>query len=145
MGSAITVESDRRIRVHRRLSETYTPKAANEEPLWIEPGPVAGSYLLGGRLDYASADHLAKLVPPPGAIDVMLDMSAISFVDSSGIEAIIELASRIDRVVVVTRPSGPARAALAAAELEELRGIVVREEEPPADDRTIGPPESVDR
>ncbi|HEX3300684.1 MAG TPA: STAS domain-containing protein [Actinomycetota bacterium] len=127
MTSPLSAESDRRIGLHRRLSATPARNATNEEPFWIEPGPIAGNYLLGGRLDKASADHLDKLVPPPGAIDVTLDVSAVTFIDSSGIGSIIQLASRIDRVVVITRPSAPVRASLEAVDRNKLVGIVVQD------------------
>jgi anti-anti-sigma regulatory factor len=131
MGLAITVESDRRIQMHRHLSASYAA-SVKEDPLWIEPGPVASSYLLGGRLDASSADRLAKLTPPPGAIDVMLDTSQVTSLDRAGIRAIVELASRSNRVVVLTRLSGPVRAALGRVGRDELPGIVLQEEPEPA-------------
>lgn len=127
MDAAVRSESDLRIQLHRRLSATYASSESGGRSLWIEPGPVAGSYLLGGELDVASADQLARLMPPPGAIDVLLDMSGVTFLDSGGVGAIIALASRIDRDVVIDRPSEPVRAALAITRPGELSGIVVQE------------------
>jgi anti-anti-sigma factor len=93
----------------------------------IEPGPMAGSYLLDGELDTASAGPLATLTPPPAAVDVLLDMSRVTFLDSGGIRAIVALASRIDRYVVITRPSDPVRTVLDVVGLNKLPGILVRE------------------
>ncbi len=127
MDAAVRSESDLRIQLHRRLSATYASSGTADRSLWIEPGPVAGSYLLGGELDVAAADQLSRLMPPPGAIDVLLDMSGVTFLDSGGVGAIIALASRIDRDVVIDRPSEPVRAALAITRAGGLPGIVVQE------------------
>lgn len=74
-----------------------------------------------------SAGPLTKLVPPPGPTEVTLDLSGVRFLDSSGVKAILELASRIDRAVVLVRLSDAVRDVLAMVPVDELRGIVVRD------------------
>lgn len=98
-----------------------------QHPFSIEPGHAAGCYLLGGEMSMPSAGPLTKLVPPPGPTEVTLDLSGVRFLDSSGVKAILELASRIDRAVVLVRLSDAVRDVLAMVPVDELRGIVVRD------------------
>jgi len=70
------------VRIHRRLAATYGHVDQRDEPFWIEPGAGAGTYVLGGALDMESASELARLVPPPGATEITLDLSGITCIDS---------------------------------------------------------------
>ena len=114
-------------------------RALEQHPFSIEPGHAAGRYILGGEMSMPSAERLTRLVPPPGATEVTLDLSGVRFLDSGGFRAILELASGIDRSVVLVRLSDAVRNVLAMVPVDELRGIVVRDARnghSPENDRT---------
>ena len=114
------------VRIHRRLAATYGHVDQRDEPFWIEPGAGAGTYVLGGALDMESASELARLVPPPGATEITLDLSGITCIDSSGIRAILEFAAHVpERGVVLSRASSEAHPILDEIVADELPGITV--------------------
>jgi anti-sigma B factor antagonist len=65
----------------------------------VQPDPgVSGRYALAGELDLASAPALVSAVDPAiaaGVHDIVLDVRALSFLDSTGISAIIGLSNRL--------------------------------------------------
>jgi len=97
------------------------------DPFWIEPGHDPGSYLVGGEMDIAAAEGLNKLTPPPGSTSVILDLNAVSTIESGAIQAILNLASRIDRQLVIARPSESVRTVLAIADAGGHAGIVIQD------------------
>jgi anti-anti-sigma regulatory factor len=118
--STLTPEIHPTVRIHKRLAATY----GHVEPFWIEPGAGAGTYVLGGELDVESASELARLVPPPGATEITLDLSGITSIDRSGIRAILEFAAHVpERGVVLSRPSRAAHRILDELAADELPGI----------------------
>ena len=64
---------------------------------------------LCGELDMASADSL--------------DMSELTFLDSSGIRAIVELATKSQRVLVIRQPPDNIRKVLAIAGIDGSMGV----------------------
>lgn len=80
---------------------------------------------LCGELDMASADSLVdevsmRLGGNPAAV---LDMSELTFLDSSGIRAIVELATKSQRVPVIRQPPDNVRKVLAIAGIDGSMGV----------------------
>ncbi len=74
---------------------------------------VSGLRLVG-EIDRASTDDLsARLDPLPGLDgDILIDLSGVGFIDSSGLRVLIDAhqrAQRCGRRVVMIRPSAPVR------------------------------------
>jgi anti-sigma B factor antagonist len=69
-----------------------------------------------GEIDMATADHLERaLVSALEAADLVVDLSACSFLDSSAIRALVttmRAARRLDRGLAIVIPEGMARTVL---------------------------------
>src|SRR5262245_28360629 len=92
-----------------------------------------GRFALVGELDMASADRLREAVSAvDGRGDVILDMSQLTFVDSSGIHVFIELARNLagGRSSIILRCPSPI--ALRTLELVGAAGFVGVKIEDPA-------------
>jgi anti-sigma B factor antagonist len=62
-------------------------------------GPEPGRFVLAGELDLASAGALVSGVEPViegGVREIVLDLGEVSFLDSTGISAIISISSRLN-------------------------------------------------
>lgn len=100
--------------------------------------PIEGAtvLLLDGEVDVASADHLTDAVRDlvgPGA--VVVDFAGVSFMDSSGVRALLdaeELARAAGRAFAIVNPS---RAVVRLLDLIDLRSRFV--ELPGLDERAI--------
>jgi len=57
-----------------------------------------------GELDLGSAEVLGAAIVPNGEVRLTLDLSQLTFIDSSGIHALERLARRTDCVVVLHDP-----------------------------------------
>ena len=74
------------------------PTAGGEKVvLRIEPGDGERSFRLIGELDLATTDELLAAVGPAaeGGGDLRLDLSGLSFMDSSGLRALVQLAQTL--------------------------------------------------
>jgi anti-anti-sigma factor len=87
----------------------------------LEVSIDGSSVVVTGDLDAHTCPKLdAALDPLPGSGDVEVDMSAVSFMDSSGLRALIgahQTAESEERRVVVRKPSPP------VARLIEVSGL----------------------
>ena len=86
-----------------------------------------GVVSLVGEFDLAQADAFSEWVATnvDGQSDVVLDCSALTFLDSSGIRAILMLASLTPGGVVIRRPSPIVRKVLEIAGVDEAIGVKV--------------------
>jgi anti-sigma B factor antagonist len=71
---------------------------------------------IDGEIDMATADHLERaLTNAVEAADLVIDLSACTFIDSSGVRALVttmRAAKRLDRGLVLVMPEGKARTVL---------------------------------
>ena len=89
---------------------------------------------LEGELDLSTVGHLRSAVEErlPVAGDLVLDMSELHFVDSTGLQEILNLAGRLSPGrIVVRRPSAIVRKLLHVTGLDNTQRITV-EPNPPA-------------
>jgi anti-sigma B factor antagonist len=68
-----------------------------DPPFRVEPGPEDRAFVLTGELDMAATDQVGEAVASiEGSGDVVFDLRALTFIDSSGIRALLQAAERID-------------------------------------------------
>jgi anti-anti-sigma factor len=85
---------------------------------------------VAGEVDLATSPELARAVEGPanGAVRVVADLSAITFLDSSGISTLVraqcELTRRGLELHVVATPDGPVRRVLELMSLNDLLTVV---------------------
>lgn len=84
--------------------------------------------VLSGELDMAYTEALAEAVAPlveqPG--DVIVDLQALSFIDSSGLLALLRTADQVqDGNLVLRKPSDPVRRVLDLVELPDVSPRIV--------------------
>jgi anti-anti-sigma factor len=97
------------------------------EPLRIEPGADDHALVLSGEIDASTAGQLAD-VPVPADGDLVLDFVGVTFIDSSGLAALIGLAGRLaDGGLVISRPSSAVRMVLDLVDAAEIPGLVVQD------------------
>ena len=86
-----------------------------------------GVVTLVGELDMAQADAFLAWTGTnvDGHGDVVLDCTALTFLDSSGIRAILTLASRNQGTVTIRCPSPAVRKVLEITRVDELSGVTV--------------------
>jgi anti-anti-sigma factor len=87
-----------------------------------------GAFALEGELDMASAEVLLSRVDGArGAGELVLDMTGVTFMDSSGLRAILQLAQSRNGngPVVLRRPSQPVARLLEIAIPGEVPGLRV--------------------
>ena len=89
-----------------------------------------GVLWLAGELDMAEADTFLEMAAEnvDAQRDVVLECSRLTFLDSSGIRAILRLASQTAGSVVIRNPCPPVSTVLTIAGLDERTGVRV---EPP--------------
>jgi anti-sigma B factor antagonist len=79
-------------------------------PLDVEIGEAGDVRVvrLGGELDLASAPRLTELLDEVVAPRVVIDLSGLAFIDSSGVAALVRALRQMDRdgqTLTLTRPS----------------------------------------
>jgi anti-anti-sigma factor len=105
---------------------------ADEEPLLDigiehEPGSARAAVRVGGEVDVSSVGELSaaleKLVAG-GATDVRLDLSAVSFIDSTGLTALLTARTQLEGrgQVVVQQASSAVRRTFEVAGLDVYFG-----------------------
>jgi anti-anti-sigma factor len=99
-------------------------------PLHIDP--TDGGYRLEGELDMATAEDLLTAVRAHQDGMLTLDFSAVSFMDSSGLRALLGAArGRADGdVIVVLDPTPPVRRVLELSLPDGAPGLHVRDGKP---------------
>jgi anti-anti-sigma factor len=87
----------------------------------------SGVIWLSGELDLAQADAFiaCAVACVDSDRDVVVDCSQLTFLDSSGIRAIFQLASRAERGVVLRDPSDNVRRVLSVAGVDGQMGVRV--------------------
>jgi anti-sigma B factor antagonist len=93
-----------------------------------------GVLWLSGELDMAEADSFVQgaSASVDGQRELVLDMSELTFLDSSGIRAIFQFTALVrDKGVVIRNPSGPVRKTLEIAGVGEGRGVRIEPQDPP--------------
>ena len=81
---------------------------------------------VGGEFDLAQTDHFATTVDAlvDGEPEIVLDLTELTFMDSSGIRAIIDLARRVEpRPVVIRNPHGSVAKVLGLVNIDRPGGI----------------------
>jgi anti-sigma B factor antagonist len=107
-------------------------------PPEFEVHPEADDFLrLSGEFDLAALDEFldVALAAVDGQREVVLDLSNVDFMDSSGIRAILKLAAKVnEKGVVLRNPKQNVRAVIRVAGVEGHLGIRVEppEEDPPS-------------
>jgi anti-sigma B factor antagonist len=94
----------------------------------VEAEPGSRTLLLSGELDMAYAEALTDAASPlmeqPG--DVTFDLSRLSFIDSSGLLALLRTADRLEGGSLILRqPSDPVRRVLDLVELAVVSPRIV--------------------
>ncbi len=94
----------------------------------LEAGDGASRFALQGNLDLGSSGSLLRRLTEisersPG--DLVLDMSAVVFMDSSGLRAMLTVQRALElegRRLIMVNPSPPVRRLLAITGVEEMFG-----------------------
>ena len=99
-----------------------------ERPFRVEVLFDQRTAVLSGELDMAYTEMLTEAVTPlveqPG--DVIVDLRELSFIDSSGLLALLRTADRIeDGNLVLRKPSEPVRRVLDLVELADVSTRIV--------------------
>jgi anti-anti-sigma factor len=95
------------------------------EPLRIEAGEDAHVFVVTGEIDASNAAAISEL-PVPARGDLVLDFVGVTFIDSSGLAALVALAGRLaDGQVVIGRPSPAVRMVLDLVDAADIPGLMV--------------------
>lgn len=89
--------------------------------------PEAAVFVLRGEIDAHTAPHFAaRFEPLPAGVDdvVTIDMSEVTFMDSSGLRVLIELNRRARESGVAMIVRAPSRAVARIIEISGLSGII---------------------
>ena len=93
----------------------------------IQPGDTPGTYVLSGELDMATAPRIAE-IPPRRHGAVILDFTHVTFIDSIGIWALVNLVRGMDGgTLVIRNASGNVKRTLELVDLADAPGIVLEE------------------
>jgi anti-anti-sigma factor len=97
----------------------------HETELDIQPADSAGTYALSGEIDLHTATRIAEISTRPHAT-IILDFSHVTFIDSIGVWALVNLARGLDGgALVIRNASGSVRQTLDLVDLADAPGIVV--------------------
>ena len=106
------------------------------QPLTVRAADVPSGWMLrvAGELDAATAPDLLATFDglPVQGDEVVVDIAEVSFIDSSGLRALLQMrqaAESTDRALVVRRP---ARQAWRLLQLSGLTGLLAPDENAPA-------------
>jgi anti-anti-sigma factor len=96
--------------------------------LRISTGEASDTFVLHGEIDIHTAPQIADVpVPSTGQwTRLTLDVADVTFIDSIGIWALVNLSRRLDGgTLVITNPSPEVRRTLDLVDLSGAAGIVV--------------------
>ena len=85
-----------------------------------------GGFRVTGELDMATADELVAFLKGTGDGPVLLDFSGVSFMDSSGLRAVLDAARSIEGGIVLLHPSEQVRRVLDISIPTGAPGLEVR-------------------
>ena len=91
----------------------------------VDDGSV---FFVSGELDMATADEFEKAVSSclSGEGEVVLDISEVSFMDSTGIRATLRLARQLgDRPLVLRRPTPTVDRVLHVVQIDDIANISI--------------------
>lgn len=93
-----------------------------------------GVLWLSGELDLAQAAAFTAAAGAclDGRNDVVLDCSRLTFLDSSGIRAIFQLASKAGRGVIIRDPTDSVRKVITIAGIDGQMGVRIQPADPTA-------------
>jgi anti-anti-sigma factor len=96
---------------------------------------------LSGDLDMAAAVDFARIAGSAldGRRELVLDMTRLEFLDSSGIRAIVDLAMRTDRGILLRGPNRTVRRAIDLTGIVGQRGIRLEDRTSRVPARAAGP------
>jgi anti-anti-sigma factor len=102
--------------------------ARSNGPFHVEAFPDERTLVLTGELDMAFTDALIEAAAPiadePG--DMIVDLHGLSFIDSSGLLALLHTADRLkDGSLILRKPSDPVRRVLDLVELADVSPRIV--------------------
>jgi anti-anti-sigma factor len=97
----------------------------SDPQLEIVPGDAPGTYALRGEIDLHTAPQIAEIsVRRDGTI--MLDFTDVTFIDSIGVWAIVNLVRGPDGgTLVIKNPSGNVKRTFDLVGIADARGIIV--------------------
>lgn len=111
-----------------RVQTSQTPPApAERDPGAWEVGPGCVLLPCAGELDAATAPALAARLRERDEPAVIVDLTAVSFMDSTGLSILLNARlryTRAERNLIVLCPEGPARRVLRLSGLEETLSVV---------------------
>jgi anti-anti-sigma factor len=102
---------------------------SSNDQLRISPGQETNSYVVSGEIDMDSATQIAEIpVPQNGSTSLLLDFSDVSFLDSIGIWALVNLAAGLDGgKLIVAHANGAVKRTLEMADVPAIAAIVLRD------------------
>jgi anti-sigma B factor antagonist len=97
----------------------------------VQPSAEGTALRLIGELDLSTADDLLGRVEDrlvEGRGDLVIDASALAFIDSTGVKALVDIARRLGagRELVIVRPSPPAARTLELLSASSFPNLVIR-------------------
>jgi anti-anti-sigma factor len=93
--------------------------------LEILPGESPGEYTLRGEIDLHTAPQIAEISTRKNGT-IILDFAAVTFIDSIGVWAIVNLVRGPDGgTLVIKNPSGNVKRTFDLVGIRDARGIVV--------------------
>lgn len=109
----------------------YDSWMASHPELEITPaGPRTSSYALSGEIDLHTASRISEIPIPEGGPEarVFLDFSSVSFVDSIGIWALVNLSRALEGgKLVITHAPDNVRRTLDLVDVSDATAIVVED------------------
>jgi anti-anti-sigma factor len=114
------------------------------ELLEIQASDDPRTFKVSGELDISNADHLVETLVEPLRTggDVLLDVSDLRFIDSSGVRALVQTAISLEGRgrLVLRRPQGPVLRVLDLMGLDKLGTLDIESPEVGESDRRPAPP-----
>jgi len=96
--------------------------------LRLTPGQEPDTYIVSGELDMDSATQIAEISAPHNGSDIVLDFSEVTFLDSIGIWALVNLAAGLEGgKLVVAHANGAVKRTLEMADVPAIAAIVLRD------------------
>jgi len=88
-----------------------------------------GVLWLTGEFDLAALDEFQTVVDAvlDAQREIVLDLSELTFLDSTGIRAILVVAGRVGEGVIIRRPTPPVRRVLDLVGIDGHRGIRIED------------------